>query len=218
MRVYVGQTRSRALIAELTSLGFGEIVQRHEMVPRRLPYALDNGAFGDWRAERPFDALAFQEAAHHAAYLDYGLGEAPDFIVTPDRVAGGLESLRFSLTFVEWLYDLIPGVPIYLVTQDGMTESDVEPHLAPFGGIFVGGSLAWKVATGEGWVRFAHAHGLNCHIGRVGTARRVAWALRIGADSIDSCLPLWSRGNLDTFCRALEARQGDLFSSLEGAP
>jgi NADPH:quinone reductase-like Zn-dependent oxidoreductase len=73
--------------------------------------------------------------------------------------------------------------------------------------LFVGGSLPWKLATGERWVRFAHAHGRRCHIGRVGTPRRVAWARRIGADSIDSCLPLWSRENLDAFVAAVRGEQ-----------
>lgn len=55
-----------------------------------------------------------------------------------------------------------------------------------------------------------HRRGLPCHVGRVGTARRIAWAKRIGADSIDSCLPLWSRENLDSFLRALDGRQMEL--------
>lgn len=60
------------------------------------------------------------------------------------------------------------------------------------------------------WVRFAHARGMPVHIGRVGTARRVRWARRIGADSIDSCVPLWSRENLDVFAAALDSRQMEL--------
>jgi len=71
-----------------------------------------------------------------------------------------------------------------------MTDADVRPHLVAYRGIFVGGSLRWKLATGAAWVRFAHAHGRRCHIGRVGTPERVAWARAIGADSIDSALPV----------------------------
>lgn len=72
-----------------------------------------------------------------------------------------------------------------------------------FSGIFVGGSLPWKLETGAQWVREAHARHLPCHIGRVGTAKRVRWAKASGADSIDSCLPLWSEENLIAFLRAL---------------
>lgn len=196
MMVYVGQTRSRALISELASLGFGEITQRHEVPPRRMPWALDNGAFGDWRAGRPFDAEQFRGALRDSALVS----ERPDFVVVPDRVAAGLDSLALSL---EWRDECERFGPPYLVVQDGMTERDVADVCAPFAGLFVGGTLAWKVATGSQWVRVAHVHGKRCHIGRVGTPRRVAWAKRIGADSIDSCLPLWSRGKLREFVAAV---------------
>ena len=55
-----------------------------------------------------------------------------------------------------------------------------------FDGIFVGGTVKWKIKTGEEWVRLAHDHKLPCHIGRVGVFKRIVWAKRIGADSIDS--------------------------------
>jgi hypothetical protein len=46
----------------------------------------------------------------------------------------------------------------------------------------------------------------------VGTPDRVRWARRIGADSIDSALPLWSSDNLARFLRALEPEpQRELF-------
>jgi hypothetical protein len=89
--------------------------------------------------------------------------------------------------------------------QDGMTEADVAPHLSQYQGLFVGGSLAWKLETSASWVRFAHANGLRCHIGRVGPAARVRWARQINADSIDSCLPLRHRRHLANFLTALDA-------------
>ena len=209
MRVYVGQTRSRALIAELGALGFGECTQPMEMPPRRRPWFLDNAAFSAWRAGRAFDAEGFERALC-SPVLDES---PPDFVVCPDRVATGLESLAFSLRWRERSELLRPGLPWYLVTQDGMTEQAVAVAFARFEwrGVFVGGSLPWKIATGGSWVRFAHSRGRPCHVGRVGTAKRVGWALRIGADSIDSCLPLWSRENLGRFRMALEGRQGELF-------
>lgn len=204
--VYIGQTRSRALIAELTELGFGEITQRHEVPPRRMPWALDNGAFGDWRAERPFDAAQFRKALADAR----SVATRPDFVAVPDRVAAGLDSLSLSL---EWRDECAELTQPYLVVQDGMTSSDVSAVIDRFGGLFVGGSLPWKIATGSSWVELAHKHSKRCHIGRVGTPRRVAWAKRIGADSIDSCLPLWSRDKLTEFVAAVRGtrRQAELF-------
>lgn len=52
-------------------------------------------------------------------------------------------------------------------------------------------------------MRFANEAGLPCHIGRVGTAKRVRWAIEVGADSIDSSLPLFAARNLEPFLRAL---------------
>lgn len=204
MLVYVGQTRSRKLIARLEALGFGECTQPREFPPRRHPWFLDNAAFSDWRSGRPFNGegfvLALRSAIEHSTL--------PDFVVCPDRVATGLESLAFSL---EWLDTCVfaQGVRWYLAVQDGMTGHDVDAVADRFAGIFVGGSLEWKIATGGEWVRFAHEHRMPCHIGRVGTAPRVRWAQRIGADSIDSCLPLWSDENLQRFVDALQGRQSD---------
>lgn len=208
MRVYVGQTRSAKLIARLVALGFGECVSRGELPPRRHPWFLDNGAFGDWRSGRTFDGEAYRQDLEEAAALRV----PPDFIVCPDIVAGGLDSLAFSLGWRDELGSALPGRRVYLVVQDGMEASHVRSVSDRFDGLFVGGSLPWKVATGGAWVRTAHELGMPCHIGRVGTARRVRWAQRIGADSIDSCLPLWSAGHLEKFVAAVGQIQGDLFA------
>ena len=203
MKVYVGQTRSRALIAELVALGIGEITQRHEVPPRRTPWALDNGAFGDWRAQRPFDAAQFRNAIARARALS-----RPDFVVVPDLVAQGRDSLALSL---KWRDECADVAPPYLVVQDGMTDDDVAEVIERFDGLFVGGTLPWKLSTGAAWVRLAHAHGRRCHVGRVGTAKRVAWAKRINADSIDSSLPLWSRSKMTGFVAAIRSSQTELF-------
>ena len=104
----------------------------------------------------------------------------------------------------------ITGNPKAKALQDGWTAEvvrvcsiDPRPE-GQFDGIFVGGSLPWKLATGAQWVTFAHERAMPCHVGRVGTPKHVAWARRIGADSIDSCTPLWAEANLERFVRALE--------------
>lgn len=113
MRVYVGQTRSKALIAELSRKGIGECTARGEFPPRRTPWFYDNGAFGDWKAGRPFDRAAFEADMAEIARGDM----KPDFIVVPDIVAGGEPSLVESLSWLERLSGLAPR---YLAIQDGM--------------------------------------------------------------------------------------------------
>jgi len=179
--------------------------------PRRTPWAFDNGAYRDWTAGRAFDADRFN------ASLDLALAHAPrpDFVVAPDIVAGGVASLDFSLRWAEHLAGR--GVRnLYLAVQDGMAQEHLDgAALQRFTGLFVGGTLSWKLRTGEAWTRYAHRLGKRCHIGRVGTPNRLRWAIRIGADSVDSCLPLWSEGNLHRFLSGLAPHANrDLFDAV----
>jgi hypothetical protein len=179
MMAYVGDTRSRKLLAKLERHGIGQMIIRGRLAGRRLDrWAYDNGAFEDWRAnERPFNGAQFR--ADVATFAD---GPRPDFIVLPD-----------------------------LAVQDGMVPGDVP--WADIGGVFIGGTLDWKAATACEWVTASHARGKPCHYARCGTAKRVAHAKAIGADSLDSCLPLWSREKCATFLGALA--QAPMF--LEGS-
>lgn len=112
---------------------------------------------------------------------------------------------------LRWLPAVAAVAPAYLAVQDGMSEAEVVDALARgFSGIFIGGTLAWKIQTGAMWTALGRRLGLPVHIGRVGTAKRLAWAIRIGANSVDSCLPLWSRENLLRFRSALDTRQATL--------
>jgi len=193
MKAYVGQTCSRKLIKRLTALGIGECTNRGEMPPRRTPFFYDNGAYSDWTAGREWDE------AKWLSELDAVARMAPDFVVAPDIVAGGLDSLERSRAYL----DRLDGMKPYLVVQDGMRLENVQAAIGGFSGVFVGGTSDWKLETGSAWVDLAHANQVPCHIGRVGTGRKVRWAIDIGADSIDSSLPLWSEGNLRVFLSAL---------------
>lgn len=207
MRVYVGQARGAKLVRRLWELGIGECTARGELPPRRRPWFFDNGAFGDWKAGRPFQPEPFL-ADIDAIYRSI---DRPEFIVLPDIVAGGSASLEYSS---RWIHRLRGLAPLYLAVQDGMTEDEVAPLFRHVAGIFVGGTLRWKVRTGEAWASFARQQDRVCHIGRCGSARRVRWARRIEADSIDSALPLWAERNLVPFLRALEpVNQVELFSA-----
>lgn len=209
VNVYVGQTRARGWITLLESYGFGEMCVREEVPPRREPWVFDNGAFKDWTAGRSFDAAKYERALD-TVWLQ--CRSMPAFTVAPDIVAGGLESLRFSDLWVARLRGL--GAPVALVVQDGMTEADVAAAIDPYDVIFVGGTLPWKLKTGKAWVDFAHRYGRKCHIGRMGTEKKVRAALRWGADSIDSALPLWSANNLKRFLRGFKPESnGNLFGA-----
>lgn len=144
---------------------------------RGMPYALDNGAWTDYRTGRDFDSDRFQT-------LVDALGWTADFVVAPDIVAGGLNSLRLSLC---WLAPLLVRTKLVLVpVQDGMGPQDLVNVVMPKRvGIFLGGSTEWKLATMRQWGEFCAARGVYYHVGRVNTLKRIRLAHFAGADSID---------------------------------
>lgn len=209
--VYVGQTSpDKYMGLEATARGWGEMTVRGDVLPaKRSPWAFDNGAYRDWKADKPFNGPKFLAALGKVATSR----PAPDFVVLPDIPTGGEESLHFSLLWYRKAWHLLKGQRCYLAVQDGMEPRDVAWLLGRrVAGIFVGGSNEWKLATGAGWVEFAHRCGCPCHIGRVGTPTKVRWALRIGADSIDSAFPIMAKRNLWRFIAALEGWQKEMFT------
>lgn len=151
------------------------------------PWGFDNGAFRDW-TNRPtpmtpdmFDGGAYRERLAKAM-------EHPDpwLAVVPD-LPGSALSLAYSL---RWR-DSLPDWPWFLAVQDGTTPDDVAPHSEGFSGIFLGGTDRFKATAGE-WVGFCGEHGLRFHYGRAGTIAKVTHAMEVGADSLDSALPMWT--------------------------
>ena len=208
MRGFVGQTRSAKLTERLRQLGIGEATQPDEWPPRRTPYFLDNGAFKLWQNGLPFNEERFMRVCQRVDEE----GPAPEWIVVPDRVADPT-SLDYSLS---WLPRLRGIAPLALVVQDGMTVEQVREAMRKgFSVLFVGGSLEWKFATAPQWVALSKELGILCHIGRIGTRSRARWAREIGADSVDSCTPLFSEGNLS---RWLEGMTDEYQASLFGPP
>jgi hypothetical protein len=201
VRVYTGQTRSKRAIAACERLGLGECVNRGELPPRRTAhgYFVDCGAFVDWRAARAFNVARWMRDLRYVAYrVEFGQLPAPDFGVVPDVVGDGAASLARSLEMVEWIPDELAAR--YLVVQEGMTTAQVAEALPRFAGLFVGGaSMEWKLGTAPAWIELAHAHGRRCHIGRIGTLARLELARAMGADSVDSCQPLWSLDRLEAY-------------------
>lgn len=186
MFIYTG-TAAGEHFDKIKELGLGIMVSSSvTWSPRKdyvqVPCAMDNGAFQFWRRGFPFMADVFRRTIAKA----YEVGLSFDFIVCPDLVAGGMDSLDFSM---EWARGELRSVPrLALAVQDGMTPKDLTPgyHLRRFSHLFVGGTVEWKWRTAQEWIDYAHEHGKKCHIGQVGTLERLRAADRMGADSVDS--------------------------------
>jgi hypothetical protein len=175
---YASRTGTRRNLAAIRTRGWGLMVsasgvQRTEGFER---YALDNGAWTAHQQRRPWDEAAFVR-------LLEALGAGADFVVAPDIVAGGRESLRLSERWLPRLDGI--GRRRLIPVQDGMTTGDVRPVLGAEIGIFVGGSTAFKLDTMPVWGALARERRCYMHVGRVNTARRIRLCAMAGADSFD---------------------------------
>jgi len=199
---YASRTGTRRNLAALRAAGWRLLVSAgNRLSTEGFGYALDNGAWGCFQRGCLFDEAAFERAVD-------GLGADADWIVIPDIVAGGLDSLRYSLS---WLPRLEPlGRPLLLAVQDGMTAADVAPLLGSRLGLFVGGSTHGKLATTLQWAALARRRGCWCHVGRVNTARRIRLCAAAGAESFDGS----SASRFASTVPLLDAarRQPDLFA------
>src|SRR6185369_2503931 len=165
MVAYAARTGTRANLDALKTAGWRLMVSaRGVLRSEGFHYALDNGAWTAYQRGEAFDERAFLVAVDK-------LGADADWIVIPDIVAGGLDSLRFSLSWLSRLQDV--GVPLLLAVQNGIEPREVGGLVSPGLGIFVGGDTAWKEGTMSVWGDLAVERGCHLHIGRVNTVRRI---------------------------------------------
>lgn len=175
---YASRTGTKRNLAALRQAGWRLLVSRAGVWRTEgFPYALDNGAWTDYRHGRDFDDEKFKTLVDR-------LGWGADWIVAPDIVAGGLNSLRLSLV---WLPHLLVRSRLVLIpVQDGMGPEDLVNIILPKRiGIFMGGSTEWKLANMVKWGEFCAEKGVHYHVGRVNTIKRFRLAHIAGADSVD---------------------------------
>lgn len=181
MKIYLGNNGKLKTFELMKRNGWGNVhLANHWQYPKEgIDWILDNGAYHYWISKKQFDTNKFLDALDK---IEYSVSR-PDFIIVPDIVAGGYHSLNFSL---DWLHEIPGTYNCYLAVQDGMEPTIISKHIGCFDGLFVGGTIEWKLNTAASWVQLAHLNNLKCHIGKVGTFKRLVWAKNIGADSIDS--------------------------------
>lgn len=138
-------------------------------------YGLDNGAWTAYQQHTQWDADRFHRAALR-------FGTTADWIVAPDIVAGGIASLRLSLS---WLSRLDFCQCMLIAVQDGIEPADVRPYLGCGVGLFVGGTTRWKESSLSRWGNLAATTGCYLHVGRVNTMRRISICAQVQAHSFD---------------------------------
>jgi hypothetical protein len=160
-------------------------VPKLNRIPRSKLFIVDNGAYEAWNKGVFWDDEKFLKYCERLNKE----GHIPYFVVLPDVVAGGVNSLEQS---AKYFHTIPQKWQKYLAVQDGMTHQDVIGFLCyhDCAGVFVGGTKEWKYRTLSGWVKFAHERGLLCHVGRVGTKRAYDVCEQAGVDSVDGSTPV----------------------------
>jgi len=177
MKIYLGVGGSKKVHDFAVSHDCGWLLTpTNARNPPSGTYALDNGAFVAWKNNEEWSEQRFMSLIKR--YPDY------DFVVAPDIVCGGGQSLMRSLEYV----GKIPG-PLYLAVQDGMMACEITKVIDRFDGLFIGGSIPWKFNTARMWADLAHLHGKKCHAGRVGTWEGFVHMHCCGVDSVDTTTP-----------------------------
>jgi hypothetical protein len=202
MRIFTGGGSSARTRKVLMANGIGEMLTK-PLRPNQdcFPlWAFDNGAFKAWKDGKPFDGIKFREWLEFA-YRNY---PKPYLAVLPDKVGKGMKSFEFSMQWRETLtlYDW----PWYLALQDGMDSAAVIEEIDRFSGLFLGGTDDFKKQAGY-WKKIAIHNGKPFHYARAGTLGKLAHAIMIGADSVDSTFPLWTKDRLFAFIQALSQQQ-----------
>lgn len=155
-----------------------------------MPFFLDNGAFAMFNNGVAFNAQKFYGRLIEVMEKSrFGRLNTPDFIVIPDIVCGGMESLALSMQWMAFIEGTkLANFAYYLPIQDGMTLCAVEAVIKErkIDGLFLGGTKAWKYATGKVWADLANKYGLPIHVGGVGVKSKIEWARECGFTSVDS--------------------------------
>lgn len=190
MQIYTCIVNGKEKMDKIASRGLGVMISATPSqqpsgkswdVLKKIPTALDNGAWTNWKKGYPVMKSVFMSTFEKC----YKKGVSLDFIVTPDIVCGGMKSLDYSM---DWVNGELRGCPrLALVIQDGMEVKKVDhTYLANFTHLFMGGSVDWKWANAAEWKLHAAAHGLKFHIGQCGRLEFLEKARDLSADSVDS--------------------------------
>lgn len=170
---YASNTGTKRNLAALREMGWRLLLTPDNPTPREgFRFGIDNGAF----SQRGFRAAPFNALVEH-------LGSAADFVVLPDIVAGGSDSLALSVSWIPKLR----GLKLLLPIQDAMMAREVGMVLRQNVqvGLFLGGSTEFKLREIYAWGMVAAAWNRYYHVGRVNTMRRIRLCAEAGADSFD---------------------------------
>ena len=195
--------KRRDSIVEDYGSRFGACLTRdvfNNITANKMPWFLDNGAFADWKnGDENINNIKFLNRLDQIKEkVEQGILTMPDFVVVPDLVARGEDSLVRSSNWIQTFKEDYPGFKFYVAAQDGMrfhynqdgTKSarciEVALKSNQYDGLFIGGTKEWKYKNSEELIQMANKCNLPSHIGGIGNRKPTLWAKSIGAASVDS--------------------------------
>ena len=148
--------------------------------PSWMPVALDNGAYGAWEKQIPWDENAWWKLLEEAMRCCL-----PIWAVVPDVVTDREATIASWHKWEPILRDEFPGLPLAMAVQDGMTPEDVPAGVHT---VFVGGSPQWKMRSLPMWTKTFP----RVHVGKVNSKKKLWQCTEHGAVSCDGTG--WTQG------------------------
>lgn len=152
--------------------------------PSWMPYAIDNGAYGAWANNRPWDEGEFIKLLERVRVNSLRC-HFPLWVVVPDVVADREGTLRMWEKWSPIVAHMLQGTELAMAVQDGMTPEDVPENATV---VFVGGTTEWKWRYLRMWTDSFP----RVHVARVNSERTLWMAHEAGAVSVDGTG--WVRG------------------------
>lgn len=199
--VQAGEVGGKAAERFYKPLGWGRMYSSGTPDPYPgEPWAFDNGAWSAWRQGADFPEDEFLRRVDQARDIANETGNPPYLAVVPDRVGGGMESLRFSSDWMDRIEDELGwnDWPWYLAVQGDVDPEVVAQILPRYDGLFLGGGNEPKYAARR-WQNVADDVGVPFHYGQCGTRDKLAHAFELEVDSLDSAGPRQTRSQFRKF-------------------
>lgn len=186
--VLMGDARTPDIERLRAAYGWGRIfVERKPTPTPGEPWALDNGAYSAYRRGLAPDFDAFFHRLQTAMLaVTSGSLHPPRFVVTPDLINQGNQSLRFSHRWADHIHAQFPDTPLFLPVGDNADPATVTRLLPPFDGLFLAGSDAFKAGLNH-WL--APLPPTRLHYARCSTPDHVARAAQLRCESLDTAYP-----------------------------
>lgn len=173
--LYYANPCAPSVIEEMQAgrLGYIDTPRQQNLPLPGVKWCADNGAF----------SARFEEGRWWSFLLRHRERVTTcSFATAPDVVGNAEATWKRSWPWLERIQSL--GYPVAYVAQDGLESLPVPwDH---FDVLFVGGTTEWKLSDHVvALAAEARQRGKGLHVGRVNSFKRLLFAARIGADSVD---------------------------------